>query len=76
MAGNETMSVETTIERPETMERTAHTPFAPVIGCATPYYQDSHCTIYHADSRAMLDAIECDCVLTDPPYGIEKSSGT
>ena len=41
-----------------------------------PYYEDSSVTIYHGDSRTMLDAIECDCVLTDPPYGIEKSSGT
>ena len=41
-----------------------------------PYYVDSHCTIYNADCRDLLDAIECDCVLTDPPYGIEKSSGT
>lgn len=41
-----------------------------------PYYVDSHCTIYNADCRDILDAMECDCVLTDPPYGIEKSSGT
>ena len=41
-----------------------------------PYYVDSHCTIYNADCRDLLDAIECDCVLTDPPYGINGGRGS
>lgn len=38
-----------------------------------PYYQDDYCTIYHADCRDVLPAIDpatVDLVLTDPPYGI------
>jgi len=36
-----------------------------------PYYQDSHCTIYHADCRDVLPHLEpVDLVLTDPPYGM------
>jgi site-specific DNA-methyltransferase (adenine-specific) len=36
-----------------------------------PYYQDSHCTIYHGDCREILPQLEpVDLVLTDPPYGI------
>ena len=35
----------------------------------TPYYQDSHCTIYHGDCREILPQLEkVDLVLTDPPY--------
>lgn len=41
-----------------------------------PYYVDSHCTIFNADCRELLDAIECDCVLTDPPYGINGGRGS
>jgi site-specific DNA-methyltransferase (adenine-specific) len=34
-----------------------------------PYYQDSHCTIYHGDCREILPQLEpVDLVLTDPPY--------
>ena len=37
----------------------------------TPYYQDSHCTIYHGDCRDILPELpKVDLVLTDPPYGI------
>jgi DNA modification methylase len=42
----------------------------------TPYYQDSHCTIYHGDCREVLPGLEpVDLVLTDPPYGIAYNSG-
>lgn len=40
------------------------------------YYRDEWCAIYHADCREVLEEMRCDLVLTDPPYGIEKSSGT
>ena len=33
----------------------------------TPYYQDDWVTIYHGDCRDV--PVECDLVLTDPPYG-------
>lgn len=39
-----------------------------------PYYQDSHCTIYHGDCREMLAELpKVDLVLTDPPYGIREA---
>lgn len=42
----------------------------------TPYYQDSHCTIYNCDCREILPSIEpVDLVLTDPPYQQSKSGG-
>lgn len=40
-----------------------------------PYYQDSACTIYHGDCRALLpDLPEPDAVICDPPYGIKHVS--
>jgi site-specific DNA-methyltransferase (adenine-specific) len=41
-----------------------------------PYYEDNNVTIYHADARDIIELVSCDLVLTDPPYGIQKSSGT
>lgn len=36
-----------------------------------PYYQDEWSTIYHGDSRELLQSLPiCDLILTDPPYGI------
>jgi len=35
----------------------------------TPYYEHAGITIYHADCREILPSIECDAVITDPPYG-------
>ncbi len=41
-----------------------------------PYYQDSSCTIWNCDCRAILPAIgKVDLVLTDPPYGIFDCGG-
>lgn len=41
-----------------------------------PYYQDSHCTIYHGDCREILPHLEpVDLVLTDPPYVHKSVSG-
>ena len=36
-----------------------------------PYYSDDSVTIYHADCRDVLHDLTFDCVLTDPPYGVE-----
>ena len=33
------------------------------------------CTLYRADCRDVLDGIECDIVLTDPPYGVGLRNG-
>lgn len=43
-----------------------------------PYYDHDGITIYHADCRDVLESIlhGIDVVLTDPPYGINGSSGT
>jgi DNA modification methylase len=42
----------------------------------TPYYQDSHVTLYHADCRDILPYLgPVDLVLTDPPYGIGEAAG-
>jgi DNA modification methylase len=41
-----------------------------------PYFQDSHCTIYHGDCRDILPTLEpVDLLLTDPPYGIGEAAG-
>lgn len=40
----------------------------------TPYYQKGDVTLYHADCGD-VGAIECDLIITDPPYGQEFVSG-
>lgn len=43
-----------------------------------PYYQDTHCTIYHGDTVELFAKIEfpeIDLILTDPPYGIGEAAG-
>lgn len=45
----------------------------------TPYYEHKGITIYHADCRDVLPALEgteIDLVLTDPPYGINGGRGS
>ena len=34
-----------------------------------PYYSDDHCTIYHADALELIDRLDFDVIVTDPPYG-------
>ncbi len=36
----------------------------------TPYYQDGHATIYLGDCLDLIDRLEFDIIVTDPPYGI------
>lgn len=38
-----------------------------------PYYQRDDITLYHADCVDI--AVECDLLVTDPPYGQEFKSG-
>ncbi|GAF67440.1 unnamed protein product [marine sediment metagenome] len=41
-----------------------------------PYYEDKYTTIYCGDSREILPSIgNVDCLVTDPPYGINGGSG-
>jgi DNA modification methylase len=38
-----------------------------------PFYDDGQVTIYHGDARELLWRVECDVVVTDPPYGVDKA---
>lgn len=40
----------------------------------TPYFTDGTVTIYHGDCREILPTLEYDCVVTDPPYGVDLGS--
>ena len=40
-----------------------------------PYYDHAGITIYHADCRDVIDQLEADVVVTDPPYGIDGGRG-
>ena len=64
------MSVETTIERPETVERTAHTPFAPAT-CYTPKIINSD----NCEAMRLMDSESVDLVVTSPPYGNLRQYG-
>lgn len=35
----------------------------------TPYYDDGTVTIYHGDCREIVEDVEFDAIVTDPPYG-------
>lgn len=36
-----------------------------------PYYEQDGITIYHGDCREIMSTLKFDCVVTDPPYGVE-----
>lgn len=48
-----------------------HDPTAP-----SPYYQDTHSTIYHGDCREVLPELkDIDLIFADPPYGVGLKYG-
>lgn len=36
----------------------------------TPYYEENGITIYHGDCREILPCLKADCLVSDPPYGV------
>lgn len=36
-----------------------------------PYYDDGQIVIYHGDARDVIDGLDFDVLVTDPPYGVE-----
>jgi DNA modification methylase len=42
---------------------------------ARKYYDHKNITIYHGDCREVLPTIEADALISDPPYGVNYSSG-
>ena len=63
-------SADTTISMPpatpETERRSGDS--CPAICSASPYYKDAWVTLYHADCRELIGALEYDHAITDPPY--------
>lgn len=41
----------------------------------TPYYEKDGIVIYHGDCREVLPGLEADALVTDPPYGVNFSTG-
>lgn len=39
-----------------------------------PYYEHAGITIYHGDCREILPSLSYDCIVSDPPYGIDYES--
>lgn len=40
-----------------------------------PYYEEAGIAIYHGDCMEIIDDISFDCLLTDPPWGIDGGRG-
>lgn len=40
-----------------------------------PYYQDDFVTIYHGDCRELIENFSFDCIVSDPPYGMDYQHG-
>lgn len=45
------------------------------MGLPSPYYQDEFSALYVGDCVKMIDEIDGDVMITDPPYGIAYKSG-
>lgn len=40
-----------------------------------PYYEENGITIYHGDCREILNSLDANILITDPPFGIDYKSG-